>query len=220
MTSQGMPTEFFEAAYRGENDGGRPEGQQDRDATAPVWDLGEPQPVLVALEKDGKVHGDVLDLGCGTGDFSLHLARLGYTVTGVDVAPTAIDRARQKAERNGLTATFEVADARRLDGHVDAYDTVVDCGLLHNLSAADAPAYAAALQRATRPGAHVHVIGFSDELPGDWGPRRLTEADFRATFAAGWELESLKRIEIVGYTGDNGAKPMTLQAWLVTARRL
>jgi SAM-dependent methyltransferase len=51
--------------------------------TAP-WVIGEPQPAIVALERDGGIHGRVLDPGCGTGEHTIHLTRLGYDVCGID----------------------------------------------------------------------------------------------------------------------------------------
>jgi SAM-dependent methyltransferase len=57
----------------------------------------------------------VADLGCGTGSVSLLLAGLGYAVTGVDVSPRMVARARAKAEQSGIDARFVVGDAARPD---------------------------------------------------------------------------------------------------------
>src|SRR5699024_2887375 len=79
----------FDAVYRGES--------PIENMTSPPWDIGEPQPAMTALVRAGRVHGPVLDAGCGTGDTSLYLAECGFTVTGVDGSPTAIAAARDKA---------------------------------------------------------------------------------------------------------------------------
>lgn len=55
--------------------------------------------------------GAVLDLGCGTGSLSVLLAADGHRVTGVDVAPGMIERARAKAAAAGLSGNFLVGDA-------------------------------------------------------------------------------------------------------------
>ncbi|MFC5800844.1 class I SAM-dependent methyltransferase [Streptomyces formicae] len=54
---------------------------------------------------------DVLDLGCGTGSLSLLLARAGHRVTGVDLAPRMVERARAKLEVAGFAGRFLVGDA-------------------------------------------------------------------------------------------------------------
>jgi 2-polyprenyl-3-methyl-5-hydroxy-6-metoxy-1,4-benzoquinol methylase len=54
--------------------------------TAP-WVIGQPQPAIVALESGGWIRGRVLDAGCSTGERTIHLARLGYDVLGIDSPP-------------------------------------------------------------------------------------------------------------------------------------
>jgi 23S rRNA (uracil1939-C5)-methyltransferase len=62
----------------------------------------------------------VLDLFCGIGNFSLALARAGAAVTGVEVLPALVERARSNARHNGLAEVeFEVAD---LFGEPAAWD--------------------------------------------------------------------------------------------------
>ncbi|OAT83526.1 class I SAM-dependent methyltransferase, partial [Desulfotomaculum copahuensis] len=56
----------------------------------------------------------VLDIGCGTGNYSLALARLGMRVTGVDISPGMLARARAKAAVAGLAVAFLPADAQKL----------------------------------------------------------------------------------------------------------
>ena len=53
----------------------------------------------------------IADLGCGTGSLSVLLAERGHHVVGVDVSPRMVDRARRKADRAGVAATFVVGDA-------------------------------------------------------------------------------------------------------------
>jgi 2-polyprenyl-3-methyl-5-hydroxy-6-metoxy-1,4-benzoquinol methylase len=53
----------------------------------------------------------ILDIGCGTGSLSVILARLGHTVTGIDLSPSMISLARTKAEAYGLEIEFHIMDA-------------------------------------------------------------------------------------------------------------
>src|SRR5438105_12134209 len=61
--------------------------------------------------------GPLLDLACGTGRIALRLAAQGYQVTGVDVVPEMIERARQKAAKQALSIEWVVADARTFHLH-------------------------------------------------------------------------------------------------------
>ena len=59
----------------------------------------------------------ILDLGCGTGNHALPLARRGFAVVGVDRSEPMLERARSKAASSGPTchAEFYHADIRRVD---------------------------------------------------------------------------------------------------------
>lgn len=58
--------------------------------------------------------GKILELGCGAGDVALLFAERGYQVCGIDIAPSAIEWAREKALKLGLKADFKVGDVRNL----------------------------------------------------------------------------------------------------------
>jgi len=67
----------------------------------------------------------VLDAGCGTGNFSLTLAKLGCRVTGVDTSIKMLEVARDKAERMGIHAEFIQMDVTTLDYTDCTFDAVV-----------------------------------------------------------------------------------------------
>ena len=131
--------------------------------------IGEPQPAIVELEQAGLIRGKVLDVGCGTGEHTILLTRLGYDVLGIDFAPEAVEQARGNAEAKGVAARFEVADAMNLPDE-PGYDTIVDSALFHIFDDADRPKYVASLHNACRPGGIVHVLALSDAGRG-FGPR-------------------------------------------------
>ena len=80
----------------------------------PPWDTGVSPPELCAFI-ESHAPGRALDLGCGAGRDAVWLAAHGWRVTGVDLLPEAIGRARCLAERFGVSAATEwvVADLRR-----------------------------------------------------------------------------------------------------------
>jgi SAM-dependent methyltransferase len=186
------------------------------DATPP-WDIGRPQRAFVGLADAGALTGDLLDSGCGTGEHTILAARSGARAFGIDISKVAIEAARRKALERGVDAHFQVLDALRLDSLGEVFDTVIDSGLFHTFDDDSRDRYVAAVHAVLRAGGHLHLMCFSDRQPGDWGPRRVTEGELRATFAAGWRIDSLTRdlFEVNPAVGTASA-----EAWLADVVRL
>jgi SAM-dependent methyltransferase len=203
--------QYFEGIYRA----GAPGGGQ---VAGAGWDIGGPQPMLVELDRRGAITGTVLDSGCGTGDNALYLAKQGYTVTGIDAAPSAIAHAGSKSEQFQLAVEWAVADARDLSAYGDRFDTIIDSGLFHTFADTDQAHYLASLHGASRDGAILHVLAVSDIAPGTRGPRRLTETEMRAAFTDGWVLDDLERVAM---SGQLPGEPHTVDipSWLASAHR-
>jgi SAM-dependent methyltransferase len=68
---------------------------------------------------------DVLDVGCGTGSLSALLAEAGHRVTGVDLSPRMVDRARAKLAAAGLPGRFLVGDAAAPPTGDERFDAVL-----------------------------------------------------------------------------------------------
>jgi len=183
-------------------------------AGTPPWDIGRPQPTFLGLARAGALVSPVLDIGCGTGEHVLMASALGLEATGVDTSARAIAKAERKASQRGLTASFRVQDALELGSLGEEFATVLDCGLFHIFSDDDRPRFVESLGAVTRTGARYHMLCFSDCEPGDWGPRRVSRAEIRATFAGGWQVESIQPARIEVTISPDGA-----EAWLATIRR-
>jgi SAM-dependent methyltransferase len=194
------PRRDFEAAYQG--------------GPAP-WDVGAAQPEVVRLAEEGEIVGDVLDVGCGTGENALHLAGLGRRVMGIDAAPTAIALAREKAEARGLGVPFLVADALDLARLRRRFETVIDCGLFHTFDREQRRAYAHSLCEVLSPGGTLHVLCFSDEEPPGPGPHRIAESDIRDAFRS---LFALTRIRPGRF--ESPLHPGGVRAWVATLVRI
>lgn len=105
------PTEFWENRY----------GEKDA-----IWS-GRANWMLVHTVGDLRP-GRALDLGCGEGGDAIWLAERGWTVTGVDISPTAVARATRAAADRGLAALFRTVDLETW--HTDeAFDLVTACFL-------------------------------------------------------------------------------------------
>ncbi|WP_226482128.1 class I SAM-dependent methyltransferase [Natrinema amylolyticum] len=110
----------------------------------------------VLREWTGDDPRQVLDIGCGTGVISLLLAGLGHDVTGVDVAPRMLERARAKAERANRSIEFYRGDAEALAVPDDAVELVTARHLIWTL-----PNPERAIeewQRVVEPGGRILVI--------------------------------------------------------------
>lgn len=184
------------------------------------WDIGRPQRAFVEAAEG--IRGRVLDSGCGTGDLAIWLAERGRVVTGVDFLEPPLDAARRKAAERGVAVNFLRMDARDLAAIPERFDAVTDCGLFHTFDDPGRAAYVRALATLLEPGARLFVLCFATEEPGKHGPRRVSEAELRAAFRDGWEVESLEpsRFEVV--PGIVGAEftPGGARAWFATIRRV
>jgi len=67
----------------------------------------------------------LLDVGCGSGQLALMAAKDGVEVTGVDIASNSVERARERAQAEGVQARFEEADAEALPFEDASFDVVV-----------------------------------------------------------------------------------------------
>ncbi|KAA8958231.1 class I SAM-dependent methyltransferase [Mycobacterium sp.] len=159
---------------------------------ATPWDIGGPQPVVQRLVALGAVTGEVLDPGTGPGHHAIYYASKGYSATGIDASPAALERARENARKAGVSVNFQLADATKLDGLENRFDTVVDCAFYHTFSEDKdlQRSYAQALHRATKPGARLFMFEFGPRnVNGFAMPRALSEDDFRQVLpGAGWEI--------------------------------
>jgi SAM-dependent methyltransferase len=152
------------------------------------WDGHPLSPTLRGLVEgpDGLTPGRALDIGCGTGDNAIYLARNGWQVTGVDYVDKPLAKARTKAAKAAVSADFVRADATRLGsaGIGSGFGLIVDNGCLHGMSDADRDAYAREVTTLAAPGARLVIIAF---VPGgSFGVPGISPDDVTRRFADGW----------------------------------
>jgi SAM-dependent methyltransferase len=139
--------------------------------------------------KDALPPGRAIDLGCGTGDSAIYLARHGWQPVGVDFVARALKTALAKSEAAHAEVRWVRADVTRLReaGVGDGFGLLVDNGLFHLLSDEARGAYVREVTAIAAPGATLILTGF---LPGRRGPgpRGVDGATIDRWFQPGWEL--------------------------------
>jgi len=136
----------------------------------------------------------------------------GFEVVGIDSAPTAIGKARAKANQRRLSTRFEVAEALDLPTPQRPFDTVIDSGLFHVFSDDERVRFRESLISVIHPRGTYLLMCFSEEQPGNWGPRRVTRAEIRSTFESGWRVNYIQPATLATNEG-------TARAWLASISR-
>jgi SAM-dependent methyltransferase len=179
------------------------------------WDIGRPQPVIVRLATAGGFTGAVLDAGCGTGENALHVASLGLSVLGVDVAETALSIAREKGDARGIDVEFAAADVFQLERLGRRFETVLDCGLFHTFDGDERTRYVASLASVTKHDGTLYLLCFRDDGP-DPGPHPISQEELRAVLnpSNGWDVAAIEPGRIQTRYHEEGAP-----AWFATIKR-
>ena len=176
----------WDSVYRGEGGFDGP----------PPWNIGEPQPELAALIRDGKVRSDVLDAGSGHAELSLALAADGYTVVGIELTPTAVAAATKAArERNLPNATFVQDDITTFSGFDGRFNTIIDSTLFHSLPIEGRDGYQRSVHRAPAPGAVYYILVFAKgAFPAELEqkPNEVDEAELRDAVGNYWEIDEIR----------------------------
>ncbi|MBV0920448.1 class I SAM-dependent methyltransferase [Mycobacteroides chelonae] len=180
----------------------------------PPWSIGETQPEIAALVRQGAVAGSVLDAGCGHAEVGLELAVSGHDVVGLDISPRAIAAATAAAAERGLStkAKFSVADISDFGGFDNRFDTVIDSALFHALPKARWDAYQQCVFRAAAPGARYYVLTFAPEafswLPcGAPRPNAPTVDELHGTVSPYWEIDEITPAFVHGNSPSGSTVP-------------
>jgi SAM-dependent methyltransferase len=164
----------------------------------PPWDIGAAQPALTALFDEHPPAAPVLDVGCGSGDLAIELARRGVEVLGIDVVEAAIQQARERAAAlspdAARLATFEVGDALHPSRLGRRFGAVVDSGFFHLFDQDHRDRLAREIAATLLPGGRYYLLAFATEFPVPNTPLKVTDDELRARFteANGWRTLALR----------------------------
>jgi SAM-dependent methyltransferase len=133
----------------------------------------------------------LLDAGCGSGQFAIAFAERGARVTGVDLSPEMIRRAREHAAAQGVEMAWRIGDMAHLADPFAVYDAIFARVSLQFVP--DIPAALREFRRVLKPGGRLLA-----SVPGALSPiyrfswqRHLPGGDPGNNYLLPWELESL-----------------------------
>src|SRR5262245_2777127 len=156
------------------------------------WHRDSPDGFIGEVVETRAKPGRALDLGCGSGVFSVWLAKKGYEVTGLDFIPRAVEMSKERAAAEGVHLNLVNTDLLAWTAPTQ-FDVVVDSGCLHSLIGGNVRRYKEQLLRWLAPGGDYVLGHFGKRHLLDWrpvGPTRRTREQLVQLFAP--ELEVVK----------------------------
>lgn len=131
----------------------------------------------------------LLDLGCGRGGPAISLANThGFDVTGVDLVPYNVSRARTNARQTGVQAAFLVGEATALPFRNDSFEA---CMALDSI--VYVPGKTRVFTELARVTGSAGVVGLTDlVVRNDASPSRRSSID---AFAAAWDMPAIKGLD-------------------------
>ncbi|MDD2717867.1 MAG: class I SAM-dependent methyltransferase [Candidatus Wallbacteria bacterium] len=102
--------------------------------------------------------GKLLELGCGAGNMTVWLSGLGYDTYGIDIAPTAIEWARERAEKLGVAVSLTLGNVIELAEFKDSFfDFVFDSHCLHCIIGPDRLKLLKSIHRVLKPNGYLLI---------------------------------------------------------------
>ncbi|MGW3359277.1 class I SAM-dependent methyltransferase [Streptomyces bungoensis] len=149
----------------------------DRSKPVPFFAAKPDENLASYIERRLITPGRALDLGCGPGRNALYLDSHGFQVDAVDLSPTAVGWAEERAREAGARIRFHTGDAFALAGTElsGRYDLIYDSGCFHHLPPHRRISYLALLEQLLPPGGHFALTCFTD---GETGGSVLPDAAF------------------------------------------
>jgi SAM-dependent methyltransferase len=169
----------------------------------PSLPIGEQAVALLDREEGGREppYGPALDLGCGTGFWSVRLAQRGWDVTGIDIVPKAVRTARKRARDAGVEVPFVEGSVTALPaaGIGSGFRLILDFGVVHGLPPEEVRAVSREVTAVATDDAALLMYAFS---PGRRGPlpRGISREEIEQAYG-GWTITNEEAFDLNGAPG-------------------
>jgi SAM-dependent methyltransferase len=166
----------------------------------PSLPIGEQAVALLDREERSREppYGRALDLGCGTGFWSVRLAQRGWEVTGVDIVPKAVRTARKRASGAGVEVLFVEGSVTTLTaaGIGSRFHLILDFGVVHGLQPEQVRAVSREVTAVASETATLLMYAFS---PGRRGPlpRGISREEIEQAYG-GWTITDEEEFDLSG----------------------
>jgi len=166
----------------------------------PSLPIGAQAVALLDREESGREppYGRALDLGCGTGHWSVRLAQHGWEVTGVDIVPKAVRSARERVRRTSMKVQFVDGNITALSaaGIGSGFSLFLDFGVVHGLPPEQVRAVAREVTAVATEKATLLMYAFS---PGHRGPlpRGISREEIEQAYV-GWTITDEQAFDLTG----------------------
>jgi cyclopropane fatty-acyl-phospholipid synthase-like methyltransferase len=169
----------------------------------PPWDIGAPQPAMAAILEKFPPLNPILDIGCGSGDLAIYLAKIGHQVVGIDFVESAITNAQNKIgslpPETEQLLNFQVADALKPSLLQKKFGAIVDSGFYHLFNSDQCDQLIDEIASTLLPNGCYYLHEFSIEFPVPNVPRQIMADELQARFTAdkGWRIKEIQSVEFL-----------------------
>lgn len=164
------------------------------------WDSGRPSKELQRIVSEWDIAPcRMLEIGCGTGTNAISLAQRGFTVTAIDLSPLAVEQAKAKASKAGVTVDFRVADILHPPELGKPFAFVFDRGVYHHLREVDLKGFLAVLAgHCVRGGWYLTLAGNANDPNAGKGPPTVKASDLCRELEPAFDLVQLREFHFDG----------------------
>ena len=135
--------------------------------------------------------GEFLDLGTGPGTQAIELAKKGFKVTGSDVSPSAIEKAKLSASN----VNFVIDDILNSEFESESFDYILDRGCFHVLSVDERETYLSQIKRILKKNGMIFLKCMSKNeknIPEDKGPHKFYKEEIINYFENDFDIKKNK----------------------------